>query len=43
MGDHRGEEGEEGEPERKIANALAGVKAWGLHGGVGGVVVGSEL
>jgi hypothetical protein len=32
MGDHHGEENAKGEPERKIANALAGVKAWGLHG-----------
>ena len=32
MGDHRGKEGSEGEPERHVADALAGVKAWGLHG-----------
>jgi hypothetical protein len=42
MGDHRSEEGAEGEPECKIANALTGVKAWGLHG-VWVVWWGSEL
>ena len=32
MGDHRGEEGAEGKPERKIANALAWTEAGRLHG-----------
>jgi hypothetical protein len=43
MGDHHGEKGAEGEPQGEIADALASVEAWGLHGGVGGVVVGSGL
>jgi hypothetical protein len=43
MGDHHGEEGAEGEPQGEIADALAWTEAGGLHGGAGGVVVGSEL
>jgi hypothetical protein len=32
MGNHHGKEGGESQPEGQIAKALAGVKAWGLHG-----------